>query len=103
MIKMGREKVMLMLEDKKTYTHCQGIAHTRSFDMGLTPAVGKKLEFFNKHHTVFSQHHENLVNQLCSKVILVFYLTLALCVFGIRPKIYQLNFIHNSKLHLCPF
>ncbi len=49
--------------------------------MGLTSAEGQKLECLNEQQIKFSKSHENLVNPLWSKVMLVFYLTLAFYVY----------------------
>ncbi len=49
--------------------HCQGIACTRLFYMGLTSAEGQKLECFKwtENHTFI-----NILNWLCSNAALVF-------------------------------
>jgi hypothetical protein len=40
----------LSMSTERANMHCQGIACTRQFEMGLTSAEGKKLEYFKKNH-----------------------------------------------------
>jgi hypothetical protein len=56
--------------------HCQGIACTESFDMGLTPAEGQKLECFK--WTPNNTFIIALEITLCNKIMPVFCLTQAL-------------------------
>jgi hypothetical protein len=42
--------------------HCQGIACTRQFHMGLTSPEGQKLERFKRMTNAIYTHCENLVN-----------------------------------------
>jgi hypothetical protein len=60
---------------------CKGIACTRSFEGGITSAKGQKLELLEWTGMDLYKHYENLVNPLCSKVMLVFYLTQALFMY----------------------
>jgi hypothetical protein len=46
------------------------------YDMGLTSAEGKNLECFKSiGNNIDYKYDENIVNPLCSKVMVVFYLT----------------------------
>ncbi len=56
-------------------------ARTRSFEIGLASTKDQNLECFNEEHIIFYNKYENLVNAICSNVILEFYFTQALCVY----------------------
>jgi hypothetical protein len=82
--------------------HFQGIACTRSFDMGWTSAEGKMLECFKwaSNKKYFYEHYENLVSPLCSKNMPVFYIAQAFSIctsWSICPaKKYLKKFVISS-------
>ncbi len=47
----------------------------------LTSAKGQKLHFFSEQQMLFYKKYENILNPLCAKLLLVFYLTLALTLY----------------------
>jgi len=82
--------------------HFQGIACTRSFDMGWTSAEGKMLECFkwDSNKKYFYEYNENVVSLLCSKNMPVFYIAQAFSIctsWSICPaKKYLKKFVISS-------
>ncbi len=50
---MVQLKIEIKEETERSYMHCQAIACTRSFHIGLTSAEGQKLECFYEQQIVF--------------------------------------------------
>ncbi len=103
-------KLAVRTTEIKVYTwranmHCQGIACTWSFGMGLTSAEGQKLECLKRTATNFYWYSENLVSPSFSKAVLVFYITQAFSILNtnrLLDPLYtqwsQLMFIPNQSL-----
>jgi hypothetical protein len=66
--------------------------------MGLTSAEGQKLEDFRRMPNNIFKYLENLVNPLCTKVMLVFYPTQAPSVYITTSKGYILGPVLQNLL-----
>jgi len=62
--------------------YCKGIEYNRSFYMGLTLSKGQKLEWSKLTANNIYMYYENLVNTLCSKVMVVISINhvLSMCI-----------------------